>query len=151
MNKVILSGRIVNNPEIRYTPNGKAVVQNALAVRRNFKNEGGDYDADFINVVFWGNQAEYIANYVPKGSLIEVSGRWQRRQYQDNLGNNKYIDECIVEDCSLLSRPQEQSINNQYQQNYSPQKQSRNNQAQTQKTGNYNPFLDEINDEDLPF
>lgn len=102
MNKVTLTGRTCHNNEIKYTSNGKAVLQNSIAVKRNYKNADGEYETDFINLVFWGNQAEYIAKYAPKGSLIGVTGRWKHRDYTKVNGETRYVDECEVEDCEIL-------------------------------------------------
>lgn len=110
MNKILLSGNLVKDNDLRLTTNKTPVLQNTIAVRRNIKNDKGEYDSDFINIVIWGQQAEYINKYAPKGSKIELVGRWQHRSYQDNQGNTRYVDECIVEDCSILisKAPQEE-------------------------------------------
>lgn len=137
MNKVLLTGRLVRDNTIRLTNNKTEVLDNVLAVRRDYKNAKGEYDSDFINVIFFNATAKYINDYAPKGSMIEVVGKWQHRAYQDNQGNTKYVDECIVESASLLisSKPKEQV------------------QEQTQEpVQENNPFVTyDIKDEDLPF
>ena len=107
MNIVILTGRLTKEPELRKTPNGDSVLQNTIAVNRPFKNANGTYDADFIVITMYKQTADYIKQYACKGALIEVVGRWQHRSYTDNLGNTKYVDECVVDRASVLSTPQQ--------------------------------------------
>lgn len=104
MNKVILSGNIVKDIELKQTNSGKSVLTNAVAVRREVKNENGEYDADFIDFVAWGQNAEYISRYGHKGDRIEIAGRWQQRAYTDKGGNKRMIDECIVENVTVFSK-----------------------------------------------
>lgn len=106
MNKVILTGNLVREPELKQTPSGKSVITNAVAVRRDMKDENGEYPTDFVEIVIWGQQAEYIRNYGHKGDRVELSGRWQQRTYTDRNGNNRRADECVVESISVFSRQQ---------------------------------------------
>lgn len=132
-----MSGRLVKENVVRLTNNKTEILDNAIAVRRDYKNAKGEYDSDFINVVFFNNTAKYINEYAPKGSMIEVVGKWQHRSYQDKEGNTKYVDECVVESASLLisSKPKE-----------AVQEQT---QEPVQET---NPFVTyDITDADLPF
>lgn len=62
INKVIIAGRLVADPELRTTPSGKAVANFTVAVRRNYKNKDGNYDSDFISCQVWGKTAETVAN-----------------------------------------------------------------------------------------
>ena len=75
MNKVILMGRLVRDPEVRYTHTGKVVAQFTLAVDRPFTNQDGQREADFINCVLWGKPAELLGNGVHKGQKVLVEGR----------------------------------------------------------------------------
>ena len=84
MNKVILSGNLTKEVEVRYTQNGKAVVKVGLAVTRNFKNAEGNRDADFFNLVAWDKTAEFFGNYLSKGTKILVEGRIQNNNYTDD-------------------------------------------------------------------
>lgn len=102
MNLFIATGRLVKDNELRMTATGKEVLQNTIAVKREFKNANGEIDSDFINIVLYGSTAKYISDYAPKGSLIEIVGRWQHRSYLDNQGNTRYVDECVVEKASIL-------------------------------------------------
>ena len=88
MNKVILSGNLVKDVDLRKTESGMSVVGNTIAVRRERKNFNGEYDVDFINFVVWDKSAEYLNQYANKGDRIELVGRWQVREYEEKNGNN---------------------------------------------------------------
>jgi single-strand DNA-binding protein len=102
LNSVNLCGRLTRDIDLRYTQSGKAVGSFSLAVNRNFKNSDGDYEADFINCTIWGKSAENLANFVSKGSLINVSGRLNTRSYDNKQGQKVYVTEVIVENFDLL-------------------------------------------------
>ena len=102
MNKTILIGRLTRDVDLRYTQSGKAVGNFTLAVNRNFKNEQGEYDADFINCVAWGKTAENLANYMKKGNQIAVDGRIQTRTYENNEGKTVYVTEVVAENVQFL-------------------------------------------------
>src|SRR5690625_4794960 len=89
MNRAVLVGRLTRDPDLRYTPNGVAVANFTLAVNRPFTNQQGERDADFINCVVWRRQAENLANYMKKGSMVGVDGRIQTRTYEDQDGKNR--------------------------------------------------------------
>lgn len=103
MNKIILIGRTTKNIELRFTTSNKAVVNFSLAVNRNFKNEEGEYETDFINCVVYGKQAENMKQFVSKGDLLGVEGRLQIRSYQNEEGKNIYVTEVIVENVQFLA------------------------------------------------
>lgn len=104
MNKVILSGNLCQDVEVMKTITGKSVVSNCIAVQREYKNESGNYDSDFINIVVWGAQAEYLHRYAHKGDRVELCGRWSVRKYQANDGTNRTVSECTVESIKAFSR-----------------------------------------------
>lgn len=104
MNKVILSGNLCQENELKQTTNGKSVVTNCIAVQREYKNEQGEYESDFINLVVWGAQAEYLSKYANKGDRVELVGRWQVRKYTANDGTNRVVNECVVESIRAFSR-----------------------------------------------
>lgn len=89
LNHVALQGRLVKDPEIRYTANQKAVAEMRLAVERDFRNENGERPADFFTVVCFGGTAEHIERYFKKGDPILVAGRLQQEQWQDKDGNKR--------------------------------------------------------------
>ena len=79
INNVVLVGRLTRDPELKFTPNGAAVATFTLAVNRNFTNQSGQREADFINCVIWRKPAETLANYAKKGTLLGVTGRIQTK------------------------------------------------------------------------
>ena len=98
INKVILLGRLVKDPEVRYTQaNNNMVTSFSLAVNRRFKQEGQP-DADFINIVAWGKTAEFVAKYFTKGQQVAVVGRIQTRNYDDKDGRKVYVTEVVAEE-----------------------------------------------------
>jgi single-strand DNA-binding protein len=104
INQVILVGRLTKDPELRYTPEGKAVSNITLAVNRNFKNSDGDYDADFVHCTIWKRTAENLAQYCQKGSLIGISGRIQTRNYSNQEGKKVYVTEVVAEGVKFFSK-----------------------------------------------
>ena len=90
INKVIIAGRLVADPELRTTPSGKAVASFTVAVRRNYKNKNGDYDSDFISCQVWGKTAETVAKYFAKGSEIAAEGSYTNNNFTDKDGNKRY-------------------------------------------------------------
>lgn len=96
MNNVTLVGRLTEDVELRYTPGGKAVATFNLAVQRDFKNQDNVYEVDFPRIVVWGKQAETLANYTGKGSLIGIKGRLQTRSYEQE-GRRVYVTEVVAD------------------------------------------------------
>lgn len=98
MNNVQLSGRLVKDPDVRWTTAGKQVCAFTIASQRPFKNANGEYDADFINCIAWEKTAELIGNHFSKGDSIMVpQGRIQVRSYDGNDGNKRWTTEIVVE------------------------------------------------------
>ena len=89
LNVVVLMGRLVADPQLRQTPQGTSVASFRIAVDRNFARQGEQRQADFIDIVAWRQQAEFVSKYFQKGSPIVVEGSLQTRQYQDKNGNNR--------------------------------------------------------------
>ena len=102
INNVVLVGRMTRDADLRYTPSNQAVATFTLAVNRNFKNQAGEREADFINCVIWRQQAENLANWAKKGSLIGVTGRIQTRNYENQQGQRVYVTEVVAESFQLL-------------------------------------------------
>lgn len=103
MNKVVLIGRLTRDPELRYTGSNTAVATFSLAVNRNFTNQQGEREADFINIVVWRKQAENVKNYLSQGSQVAIEGRIQTRSYDDNNGQKRYITEVVADNVEFLS------------------------------------------------
>ena len=98
MNKILLCGRLVREPEVRYSQgsNSMAIASFTLAVDRKFKKDG-EQSADFINCKAFGKTAEVIEKYVTKGTKIIVEGRWQTGSYKNKDGATVYTNDCMVE------------------------------------------------------
>src|SRR5690554_5655090 len=104
LNKVVLIGRLTRDPELKYLPSGVSVATFTLAVNRNFKNQQGEVEADFIPIVTWRALAENVGKYMSKGRLVAVSGRIQVRNYQTQEGQTRYITEVVADDVRFLER-----------------------------------------------
>ena len=96
LNVVAIMGRLVADPELRTTPNGVNVASFRIACDRNFARQGEQRQADFIDIVAWRSQAEFVCKYFQKGSLIAIDGSIQTRQYQDKNGNNRTAFEIVA-------------------------------------------------------
>lgn len=103
MNSANLIGRLSNSPEIRHTANNQVVCRFTLAVTRRFKNQAGDYEADFINCVAFGKTAELIGNYVEKGQQLAVEGRIQTGSYTAQDGSKRYTFDVVVENITFIN------------------------------------------------
>lgn len=137
INNVVLIGRLTRDAELRYTPSNIAVATFNLAVNRNFKNDNGDREADFINVVMWRQQAENFANWVKKGNLVGITGCIQTRSYDNQQGQRVYVTEVVAESFQILEK-KDNAANNASMENQIP--------PSFEKT---NPM--DISDDDLPF
>ena len=98
MNKVILVGRLAQDPEVRYTQSGKAVASFNLAVNRYGQKDA----ADFIPIVAWDKLAEVIGNNLKKGAQVLVEGRMQVRSYDTQDGQKRRVTEVIVQNVEFL-------------------------------------------------
>ena len=107
MNVVVLIGRLVADPELKYTPSGVAVCQMRIAVDRRFKSETGEKQSDFFNIVAWKQSAEFAANYLHKGRLVSIEGRLQSRTWVQQDGQKRYVVEVVASNIQGLDRPKE--------------------------------------------
>lgn len=123
INRVVLTGRLTRDPELKYTQSGNAVCSFTLAVDRQFRNQNGDREADFINCVIWRKSAENFSNFTHKGSMVGIDGRIQVRNYENQQGQRVYVTEVIVDNFALLESHNSQG--NGY------------NQPQNNQQGNY--------------
>lgn len=131
MNKVILSGNLCQDVEVKQTTNGKEVVTNCIAVQREYKNAKGEYESDFINIVVWGASAVYLGKYAKKGDRVELCGRWSVRKYTANDGTQRTANECVVDSIKAFRKEKESNGS------YTPDA--------------YAPQFEEVTPEDLPF
>lgn len=97
LNKSLLIGRLVRDPETKTLANGTAVSSFTLAVDRDFKNANGQKECDFIPIVAWRKTAELCGKYLTKGSQIAVEGRIQTRSYDTADGTKRYVTEVIAD------------------------------------------------------
>ncbi|MFA9492341.1 single-stranded DNA-binding protein [Streptococcus sp. E17BB] len=102
LNKVILTGRLTKSLELKKTPTGKSVASFTLAVERRQKSSSGEKITDFYDCVIWNTPAENLAAWTAKGSLIGVTGRLEKRSYQNQQGQRVVVTEVIVEELTLL-------------------------------------------------
>lgn len=102
INRVVLTGRLANDPELRYTPSGVAVTTFRLAVDRARANPDGTREADFFTVVAWQKSAEFAANYLSKGRMVGVDGRLQARTWVAQDGQKRSTVEVVAERLSFL-------------------------------------------------
>jgi len=102
MNKVFLIGRLVRDPELRYTSSNLPVATFSIAVNRTFANQNGEREADFINIVVWRKQAENCKNYINQGSQVAIDGRLQTRSYDDQNGQKRYVTEVVADNVQFL-------------------------------------------------
>ena len=158
MNKVFLIGRLTRDPELRYTGNNTAVATFSLAVNRNFSNQQGEREADFINIVVWRKQAENVKNYLSQGSQVAVDGRIQTRSYDDNNGQKRYVTEVVADNVEFLgSKNSSNNTNNTSSASAEPTPYDFDKAPDTKGTDvDNNPFADfgssiEISDDELPF
>ena len=139
--RVIVMGRITADLELRQTPSSVSVLSFRIAVNRPFVAKNGERATDFFNVVAWRAQAEFIAKYFKKGSLIFVDGRLESREYVDKNGATQRVVEIIAENVSYTGEA----------------KQSNNDSQGSPKLElpgmeeNIDDFKDLEDDEDLPF
>ena len=144
MNKVFLIGHLVKDPELRYTSSNIPVTSFTLAVNRNFINQNGEKEVDFINIVAWKKQAENIHKYCFKGSRVSIEGRIQIRNYEDQNGQKRYVSEVALENIEFLSTRKEET------------REKSNSEIIKDVMTDKDPFEEfaketQINDSDLPF
>ena len=101
INRVVLMGRLVSDPELKTTGSGLSVTSFRIAVDRSYVKAGEERKADFIDIVCWRNQAEFVCRYFGKGSMIAVEGQLQTRTYQAKDGTNRYVVEVVADNVSF--------------------------------------------------
>ena len=102
INRVVLVGRLTRDPELRYTTNNIANLRFTVAVNRQFTNQNGERQADFINCVAWRAQAENMARFLKKGALVGVEGRIETGSYQGQDGQMRYTTDVIADSVQFL-------------------------------------------------
>lgn len=144
MNKVVLMGRLVRDPEVKYTQGGEplAVARYTLAVNRRFKKQG-EQDADFIGCVAFGKAGEFAEKYFKKGQMVSVVGRLQVRSWDDNEGKKRWSTDVIIEEQYFA----ESKTSSESNRSAAPAQQG----AAAADNGGFYPIDETIEDDDLPF
>lgn len=106
MNKVLLIGNLTKDPELSQTNSGKSVCRFTLAVQRRFSGADGNREADFLNIVVWGNNAENCHKYLKKGSKASVVGEIQTGSYEAQDGTKRYTTDIVASEVEFLSTKQ---------------------------------------------
>ena len=116
MNQVNLLGRLTADPELRQTQSGISSCRFTIAVNRRFKNENGEYDADFITCVAWRQTAEFVSRYFSKGSMIAVSGSLRTGKYQDKNHSDvtHYTTDVYVDNVEFTGEKKQQGNTTNY-------------------------------------
>ena len=138
LNRVILMGRLVSDPELKTTGTGISVTSFRIAVERSYVKQGEERKADFFDIVCWRGTAEFVCRYFVKGSLIAVEGQLQSRTYQAKDGTNRYVVEVVADNVSFTGERREQPEN--------PQQYAQSNYPTAPQENGYNQ-----SDDDLPF
>lgn len=152
-------GRITQDLELKTTTSGISVTSFSIAVDRNYVKQGEQRQTDFINIVCWRQQAEFVCRYFGKGSMIAIEGQLQTRSYQAKDGTNRYVTEVVADNVSFTGERREQNNNGYNGYNgYNQAPQQTYNQApvaQQQPTsysnGSTSDFEEMPLDDDLPF
>lgn len=161
LNRVILMGRLVSDPELKTTPSGVSVTTFRIAVDRNYVKSGEERKADFFDIVCWRQTAEFVCRYFGKGSLIAVEGQLQSRTYQAKDGSNRYVVEVVADNVSFTGERRDNSnsgySNQGYNQGYQNQSYGGSQvyqepaQQTSYQSGSNADFQDMPLDDDLPF
>ena len=97
LNHIVVMGRLTRDPELRKTASGVSVASFSVAVDRDFSQQDGKKETDFLDVVAWRNTAEFAAKYFIKGRMAVISGRLQIRNWEDKEGNKRRTAEILAE------------------------------------------------------
>ncbi len=150
-NKAILGGRLTADPELKQTQSGVPVCSFTVAVNRRFQSKDSEaQQTDFINVVAWRQQAEFVTRYFRKGSSICVVGNIQTRNWTDNQGQKRYATEVIADEINFVDSKGEgpSAQNGGFGSSYTPDSYAPSFSSQTEAA----PKFEEMsNDDDLPF
>ena len=155
LNHAVLMGRLTADPELRYTPNNVAVVRFTLAVDRNFAAAGTERKTDFIDIVCWRQQAEFVSKYFRKGQLVAVEGSIQADSYTDNQGIRRKRVEILAERVHFAESKNNSGNNGQayapVSQASAPSMPAVQQPASTFAVGDAGDFQEISSDDDLPF
>ena len=158
LNVAVLQGRLVADPELRHTPSDVAVTSFTIAVDRSYVKTGTERQVDFIDIVAWRSNAEFVTKYFRKGNMIIIQGSIQTRSYEDKQGIKRKAFEIVADSIQFAGSKQDSS----YSASGSSQSSSYNPSSYSEPTrqdsapapayasGSVDDF-EEIQDDDLPF
>ncbi len=140
LNSIIIMGRLTADPELRTTTSGLSVTSFSVAVDRNYVRAGEEKKTDFLNVVAWRQQADFVTKYFRKGSMIAVQGSLQTRNYEDKNGNKRVAYDIVADQISFCgSKAETGSYNND------------SGNVASYNNASVDDFSTVVNDDDLPF
>lgn len=159
MNSVCLTGRLVKDPEIRYTKNQKPIASFSLAVERDYKDASGENPIDFISCIAWNSAASYLEKYAHKGTKIGVTGRIQSRKWEDQEGKKRYSTEVSCDGVEIETGGKWESSGSNLdpapKPDPKPRRKRRSSDALGEMDGNYEvytpPGMDDYGDGGLPY
>lgn len=108
MNVITLSGNLCQDTELRYSVSGKPILNNTLAVRKDKKNSQGNYETDFIQIILFDHNAEFLNKYAKKGDKIMINGKMRVDRFQDKEGNYRTSNYVVVDRVELLSQKRDE-------------------------------------------
>lgn len=150
INNVVLSGRITRNLELKQTSNNNSSLNITLAVERNFKDQNGEKQTDFISCKAFGKRAETLAQYSQKGDLIEITGSIQTGSYKKQDGTTVYTTDVMIETISFIPRTYQPNQNNQANQ-FNQHLNNFNQQNNLGQNNAYNGFNNQNGDNALNY
>lgn len=142
MNSCVLTGRLVADPELRTTPSGLSVCRFRIAVDRPFQKSGEERKADFIDIVAWRSNADFVTKYFRKGSMIAVQGSLQTNNYEDKNGNKRTSYEIVADRTEFCGSKSDSG---------SAGQSAGNAGASAYSNSTPDDFSSVIDDDDLPF
>lgn len=154
INRVVLMGRLVADPELKTTASGISVTTFRIAVDRSYVKSGEERQADFFDIVAWRYTAEFICKHFRKGSLIAIDGSLQSRTYQAKDGSNRYVVEVVADNASFTGERRDNSAGsygNSYGGSYSQPAPQYTEQTPSYSNGSSQDFMEVQLDDDLPF
>ena len=147
LNVVAIMGRLVADPELRTTTQGQSVCSFRIACDRSYVQQGQERQADFIDIVAWRQQADFVSKYFQRGSLIAVEGSLQTRNYQDKNGSKRTAVEVLADNISFAGAKKTETVDDGGE---APPKDYRE-PAPAYAQGSNDDFAVLSDDEDLPF
>ena len=148
LNCCAIMGRLTADPELKKTNTGISVVSFTIAVDRNFVKQGEERQADFIDVVAWRQQAEFVSKYFHRGSMIAINGSIQTRNWEDKNGNKRKSTEIIADNVSFCGSKNETGTGAPSGASSAP---AYNEPAPSYSTADEGDFREIPDEDDLPF